>query len=63
MSERDKTRSRLKNSNLSAIEKRALMTEYRKTRNEATKQIKIDKQNAIKDRIDRSNSESEIWKI
>ena len=39
------------------------MTKYRKLRNEATKQIKIDKQKAISDRIDKSKSESEIWKV
>ena len=51
MSDRDKTRSSLKNTNHSQMERQALMIKYRKIRNQATLQIKKDKQKANADRI------------
>ena len=47
MNDRDKSRSKLKAKTLTTTERKALVLKYRKLRNEATNQIKNDKQAAI----------------
>ena len=61
MSDRDKTRSKLKDSNLSPIEKQARLLKYRKLRNKSTQQIRLDKHNAFGERIARADNENEIY--
>ena len=63
MSDRDKTRSHLKSTNHSIVERQALLIKYRKLRNQATLQIKKDKQAANAERIKKARNESEVWRI
>ena len=63
MANRDKTRSKLKVTSLTVIERKALLLKYRKLRNEATNQIRTDKKEAVRKRIEKSSNENEIWKV
>ena len=63
MANRDKTRSKLKVTSLTVIERKTLLLKYRKLRNEATNQIRTDKKEAVRKRIEKSSNENEIWKV
>ena len=63
MANRDKTRSKLKVTSLTVIERKTLLLKYRKLRNEATNQIRTDKKEAVRKRIEKSSIENEIWKV
>ena len=60
MSQRNKARQDLRKN---PMEKMALLKKYRKLRNEATNQIRTDKKEAVRKRIEKSSNENEIWKV